>query len=382
MGCNFSKLTRGQQSAISTTILYDLLKLTLALGIFVVIFFTSGGRVTTDPVETQLGRVYASPDCGSEGWQQGGGTDELTIYCLTSHSGSPKIYAGLWGDGVYITPSGANSWSPTSLMGPLEIAALAIDPASPDTIVYAGTMGNGIKKSNNAGSIWMPTTGLEGKDVWSVAISSTADPIYGYAGTEGGIYISLDGTNWNLAGGAEIGTEKFYALIVDPQDSRTAYVGTKGKGVHRTTDGGISWTPSGLDGKTVRALAFHPDDNGIIYAGTQSHGIFKSTDGGNSWPVNGLVGHGVMAVAVNPRNPELIYAGTYGDGVWTSYNGGHNWSKISGLTGEVYSLTLFTPDEQNDCQVLYAGTTDGVWARSVTSRHTLYLPLVHKGYTW
>ncbi len=379
---NLSKLTGGQWITRSAVSLYNLLKLALALSIFAVAFFTSGGRVATDLVGTTATKVYASPDCASGKWTQGGGTKELTIYSLASHPDSPAIYAGTWGNGVFRRSSDENGWSPTSLMAPLRIASLAIDPASPADIVYAATMEYGIKRSANGGTSWMATTGLEDQDVWSLAVTPTADPIYAYAGAEEGIYISIDGTNWNLAGGTEIGTEKFYALIVDPQDSRTAYVGTKAKGVYRTTDGGIGWTSSGLDGKTVRALALHPDDSEVIYAGTQSHGVFKSTDGGVSWPVNGLVGRGVLAISVNPRNPEFVYAGTYGDGVWTSHDGGHNWHKMPGLSdgaGLVYSLTLFTPEGEDDCQVLYAGTTDGVWARAVTSLYTLYLPLVHKG---
>lgn len=267
-------------------------------------------------------------------------------------------------------------------MAPLQIASLAIDPTSPTNVVYAGAIGSGVLRSDNGFDSWAYTTGLESEDVWSLAVTSTANPIYAYAGAGGGIYISINGTNWNLAGGTGIGTEKFYVLVVDPQDSRTVYVGTKEKGVHRTADGGISWTPRGLDTKTVRALALYPGDSEIIYAGTQSAGIFKSTDGGASWPVNGLIGHDVLAIAINPRNPEFVYAGTYGDGVWASYNGGNSWHKMPGLTdgaGFIFSLTLFTPAAEDDCQVLYAGTTDGVWARAVTSFYTLYLPLVHKG---
>jgi len=365
-------------------------KLALALVVFAVVFLpstrsghgASGERVATDPVGATASRVYALSDCASGWWEQGGGTSELIIYALASHSGSPRIYAGLWGDGVYITPSGTNSWSPTSLMAPLEIAALAIDPASPDTIVFAGTIGNGIKRSDSGGAVWTATMGLEGRDVWSVAVTSTADPIYAYAGAGGGIYISIDGTNWDLAGGTGIGTERFYTLIVDPQDSRTAFVGTKDKGVYRTTDGGIGWSSSGLSLMTVRALAFHPADSRIIYAGTESYGIFKSTNGGVSWLLSGLDGHKVLAIAINSRNPEFVYAGTYGGGVWASHDGGHNWYRMPGLAGGasfVYSLTLFTPEGEGDCQVLYAGTTDGVWARTVTSFYILYLPLVRKG---
>lgn len=353
-------------------------RLALALVIFVAILPTAGGRVAMDLVETTAGRVYASPDCVSGEWEQGGGTDELTIYSLASHSGSLKVYAGLWGDGVYVTPSGANSWSLTSLMGPVQVASLVIDPSSPASIVYAGTTGNGIFRSDSGGVSW-GVVGLEDREVWSLAVTPTVDPIYAYAGAGGEIYISTDGTRWDFVGGTEIGAEKFYALAVDPQDSRAAYVGTKNQGVYQTTDGGISWTLSGLDEKTVRALAIHPGDSEIIYAGAQSAGIFKSTDGGDSWPaVGGLVGRDVMAIAINPRNPEFVYAGTYGDGVWASYDGGDSWHEMLGLTDEVYSLTLFTPEGEDDCQVLYAGTTDGVWARAVTPFHILYLPLVHR----
>ncbi|MBC8263057.1 MAG: hypothetical protein H8E47_02915, partial [Anaerolineales bacterium] len=339
--------------------------------IFAVVLLTSGGRVATDPVEAPSDRVYASSDCASGWWQQGGGTDGFTIYSLASHPGSPKVYAGLWSpmEGVKVAASGKNTWGPTFFPTPNRITSLAIDPVSPVTIAYAGTLGDGIKRSADEGVNWT-AEGLSGKEVWSLVIAPTATSIYAYAGTAGEIYTSTNGTEWNLAGGAEIGTEKFYALVVDPQGSRTAYVGTKGKGVHRTTDGGIGWTPCGLDGMTVRALTLHPNDSTIIYAGTQSHGVFKSTDGGDSWSANGLVGHGVLAISVNPRNPEFVYAGTYGDGVWASHDSGQNWHKMDGLAdgaGQVYSLALFTPEGEDDCQILYAGTTDGVWARAVTS---------------
>ena len=357
-------------------------KLVLALVVLATVFLASEGRVATDPAGTTAGRVYASPDCAIGWWEQGDDTEGLAIYALASHSGSPNVYAGVWGDGVYRAISGANSWFMTTLMAPLEVTSLAIDPASP-AVVYAGTKGGGVKRSYNGGDNWGATMGLEGKAVWSLAVTSTAISTYAYAGTAGEIYTSTNGIDWDLAGGAEVGTDNFYALVVDPQDSRTAYVGTKEKGVYRTTDGGVGWTPSGLSSMTIRALALHPDDSQIIYAGTLSHGIFKSTDGGLSWPVNGLVGKAVLAIAINPRNPEFVYAGTYGGGVWVSYNGGDSWYPMSEPTGRanlVFSLALFTPVEEDDCQVLYAGTTDGVWARAVMPVCVSYLPLVYKGY--
>jgi hypothetical protein len=357
-------------------------KLALALGIFVAVFLTSTGRMATDLVDTTAGQVYASPDGASASWEQGDDTEGLTIYALASHPGSPNVYAGVWGEGLYRSLSGKNSWGQSSSLGfPVKISSLSIDPVSPN-IVYVATMENGIRRSTNDGENWGPTTeDLEGKEVWSLAITSTVTSIYAYAGVEGEVYTSTNGIDWDLAGGTEIVTEKLYALAVDPEDGRTAYVGTKGKGVYQTTNGGLYWEARGLEGKTVRVLVIHPSDSKIIYAGTETEGIFKSTDGEISWPLSGLDGHKVLAIAINPRNTEFVYAGTFGDGVWASYDSGHSWHRMPGLTegaSFVYSLTLFTPEEEDDCQVLYAGTLDGVWARTVMSIHVLYMPLVYK----
>jgi hypothetical protein len=369
-------------------------KLALALGIFVAVFLpstrsghsTSTGRMATDLVDTTAGQVYASPDGVSASWEQGDDTEGLTIYALASHPGSDNVYAGVWGEGVYRAESSENSWWQTSLGFPIEISSLAIDPINPG-IVYAATIENGIRWSDNGGDTWGATMGLGGQEVWSLAVTSAADSIYAYAGAGFGyplyadIYTSTNGTNWDLAGGTDISTYNFYAIANDPQDSRTAYVGTLDKGVYWTTDGGLNWAPRGLGGKTVRALVIHPSDSKIIYAGTETEGIFKSTDGGILWPLSGLDGHKVLAIAINPRNTEFVYAGTFGDGVWASYDSGHSWHRMPGLTegaSFVYSLTLFTPEGEDDHQVLYAGTIDGVWARTVTSIHVLYMPLVYK----
>ena len=56
--------------------------------------------------------------------------------------------------------------------------------------------------------------------------------------------------------------------------------------VHRTTDGGASWSPgnSGLAADAnVSSLAVDPADAQLVYAGTTNHGILRSTDGGQTW---------------------------------------------------------------------------------------------------
>ena len=49
------------------------------------------------------------------------------------------------------------------------------------------------------------------------------------------------------------------------------------------TAGQNSWTAIGPDGVTVTALAVDPDTPSTAFAGTSGAGILKSTDGGTTW---------------------------------------------------------------------------------------------------
>ena len=57
--------------------------------------------------------------------------------------------------------------------------------------------------------------------------------------------------------------------------------------VHKSTDGGSTWTKMPIVDKTptnmsVISLALDPADPRTLYAGT-CYGIYKSTDGGGTW---------------------------------------------------------------------------------------------------
>ncbi len=43
------------------------------------------------------------------------------------------------------------------------------------------------------------------------------------------------------------------------------------------------WTDFELKGARVDAVAFHPGDSDIIYLGTRGRGLYKSRDGGDTW---------------------------------------------------------------------------------------------------
>lgn len=104
-----------------------------------------------------------------------------------------------------------------------------------------------------------------------------------FVGTNGG-------TTWTMKGEVP-GHIAWYA----PGSTTRIHVGGGNSGslarLSTTTDGGATWTTSGVPSGTiltgtsyVRSLAFDPADAGTIYAAT-TLGLYKSTDGGLSFPL-------------------------------------------------------------------------------------------------
>jgi len=118
------------------------------------------------------------------------------------------------------------------------------------------------------------------------------------------------------------------ALAIDPQTPTTVYAGTYGGGVFKTTDGGTSWSPTGLANVIVSAMAINPQSPTILYVATKSGGVLKSMDGGVKWNPTGL-GIAVSALVIDPLTADTLYAGDVGGGVHKSTDGGVNWNVIS-----------------------------------------------------
>lgn len=128
---------------------------------------------------------------------------------------------------------------------------------------------------------------------------------------------SVNGTRQNVSG-------RVTALVVDPKDPNTIYLGGAQGGVWRTTDAGRNWTPMTDNAPTqaIGSLAIDPTNSDIIYAGTGEGnfsgdsflgmGILKSTDRGQTWQnfaKNTFVGRAINKVVVDPSSPNTVYVG-------------------------------------------------------------------------
>lgn len=143
-------------------------------------------------------------------------------------------------------------------------------------------------------------------------------------------------------------------IAVDPNDLNTVLAGSRGRGLHLSTDGGDSWRDAGLSATDVFSVAVGPVD-GAFYAGCEPSMLFRSDDRGRTWrelsalreipsaptwsfPPRPWTSH-VRWIAPSPHDPGLLLAGIELGGLMRSEDGGESWSDHRpGAQRDVHSL--------------------------------------------
>lgn len=352
---------------------------------------------------TYLAGVYKTTNGGSN-WSSAG-LDPDFVYRIAKHpSLNAPLIAGTAGDGLYLSTDSAGSWnrSDTGLKAS-SVTAWLVDPVSPST-VYASVYGGGVFKSTNNGENWVEAnTGLEDRHVHTLAMISSSVLLAGtdrsgvYKSTDGGatwtasnsgmpaglipfralgppfnhfednewfdpgLFLDYDKESANLLGPSFGGTNvSVFSIGVDPNTPDTIYLGTIGNGVLKSSNGGVSWSSTGLVTETVYSVAINPFDTAIIFGGVDASqgSMVMSANGGSNWidSNSGLGGVRVNAVVFDANTANRMYAGTY-SGIFLSTDGGNLWG-TSGLSGlRVYSIAI----NPLDSSMLYAGAEDGLY---------------------
>lgn len=218
------------------------------------------------------------------------------------------------------SPLGPGDWESISYNpGVGRINVVAQHPTN-DQIIYAGSPSGGIWKSINGGTSWVPlnddfpTLGVSG-----IAIDYTnPETIYIATGDKDGsdtysigVVKSTDGgTTWSNTGLSHSLTQFLVCreLVIHPTDPNTLLVATN-DGLFKTIDAGVTWSQSASG--NFRDIEFHPTNHSIIYASEDQ--FWRSTDGGDSFVQvsNGLPNSGDvnrMELAVSPDQPGWVYA--------------------------------------------------------------------------
>jgi len=261
-----------------------------------------------------------------------------------------RWYVAVGSGGVWKTENAGTTWKPIfDNYGSYSIGCVALDPSDPAT-VWVGTgeavggrhvgYGDGVYRSRDGGESF-ENLGLGGSEHIAKILIDPRDSQVVYvaaqgplwsAGGERGLYKTTDGgANWTtvLSKGPYTGVTD---VVFEPGNPEVLFAATHQR--HRTV-----WA--------------------LVNGGPES-GIHKSVDGGCTWRElkSGLPGEdlGKIALAVSPQRPQVVYAsielaGREG-GFWRSEDGGESWSKrndlISGGTGPHYYQEIFCDPHRFD----------------------------------
>ncbi|HEX7310306.1 MAG TPA: hypothetical protein VF232_03930 [Gaiellaceae bacterium] len=156
------------------------------------------------------------------------------------------------------------------------------------------------------------------------------------------------GGSWEYVGANNIGG-RVTDVVVDPTQADTIYVASAGGGVWKSTDAGMTYTPSWPADYPQAIGALARGSDGTLWAGTGEanasgggityvgDGVYRSTDGGITWKHVGLDNSGMIGrIAVDPTDPQRvlvaaagsIYATGGGRGLYRTLDGGKHWKAI------------------------------------------------------
>lgn len=205
-----------------------------------------------------------------------------------------------WGDGVYRSDDGGQSWKNMGLRNSLRIGRIAIDPKNPE-VVYVAAMG----------------------------------PLY-QSGGQRGLFKTIDGgKSWSLVLKGDNDTTGFIDVVVDPKNPKKIFAAAMdrmrrawsiresgpGSGLYLSEDSGKTWTrlKGGLPGGNAVGrigVKIYPKDTKIIYTTVDQTsaggpGVFRSNDGGKTWLRTGTArnagGSYYGQISLDPNNPERLF---------------------------------------------------------------------------
>jgi hypothetical protein len=199
----------------------------------------------------------------------------------------------------------------------------------------------------------------------------------------------------------ENGIGRINCVAFHPTTSNTIFVGTAQCGLWKTTNGGTSYTPltDNLPITRISDISIDPSNNNTMYIslcdfeyigkglyldGRKRHthyglGVYKTTDGGSSWSPTGLtfqLTNGdaslIRKIIVNPSNSNHVLACGV-SGMYKSLNGGSTWTKkLDSLFWEMVQDPI-TPN------IIYAATG---WVQNSNMGHAAIYKSTDFGDTW
>jgi photosystem II stability/assembly factor-like uncharacterized protein len=156
------------------------------------------------------------------------------------------------------------------------------------------------------------------------------------------------------------GSAHVYTVEKSASNPNVLFAGTATAGIYKTMDHGQNWTllSKDLPINTCRAVEIQFDNPDIVYAGGNGK-IYKTTDGGITWLPTGQssftsVNHSVYSIVMMPGNSNKLFAST-SYGLYLTTDAGANWNQLVSApgSGEYFGDIEIHPTDTNIIYAIY-----------------------------
>ena len=369
------------------------------------------GERNTLWVGTAGGGVWRSKDNGTT-WKPVFDAHAMSIGAIRVAPSDPKIvYVGAgetwvrnsvgYGDGMYRTKDGGDSWTHLGLEQTERIAGIVVHPTRPDTVVVAalGPLFNdsperGVYRTTDGGKTWTKTLYVDARTGAADLAADPQNPDVLYAsmwtvrrqawtfasgGAGSGLYKSIDGgRTWKkLTNGLPEGDLGRIGVAVSPARASRVYaiVESKKSAFYMSDDAGEHWTRGSDSNADVTSRPFYfahvvPDPKNFLRVYKGGLGLAVSEDGGHKFAAATGGGFGgasfhsdVHALWIDPKNTEFMVLGTDG-GVYVSLDRGNTWRPCENIpVGQFYHVAVDSKVPYN----VFGGLQDnGTWTAPST----------------
>ncbi|MBI4913203.1 MAG: glycosyl hydrolase [Acidobacteria bacterium] len=346
----------------------------------------SGGLFRTDNAGTTWTPLFDEQASYSVGCVAVDPTNPSVVWAGSGENNSQRSVG--YGDGVYKSLDGGQTWKNVGLKGSEHIGKIVIDPKHPDTVfvaaqgpLWAPGGERGLYKTTDGGKTWKAVLAISEhtgvSDVWMdprdpsrlyAASYQRRRHVWGmvHGGPESAIHKSTDGgATWRrLEKGLPKADLGRIGLAVSPADPDVVYAlieatDPKDRGCYRSTDRGESWTrrsgynPGGP--QYYQELIPDPRKADRVYSMDMYNQVTE--DGGVTWKRLGEKSKHVdnHALWIDPRNTEHLLNGNDG-GVYETWDRGQTWSFKANLpVTQFYRVAV---DDSRPFYFVYGGTQD------------------------
>ena len=348
-------------------------------------------------VAVSAGGVWKTSNAGTTYQPIFDSQGSYSIGCVTIDPNNPNVvWVGTgennnqrsvaYGDGIYKSIDGGQSWSHMGLKNSEHIGKIIVDPNNSD-VVYVAAIGplwskggdRGLYKTTDGGKTWNAVLTVDEHTGVNDVIMDPRDPDVLYAsayqrrrhvftylggGPGSGMYKSTDGgANWEKINKGLPGVDKGrIGLAIAPTNPEIIYAiveAAQGKGgFFKTTNRGASWVKQGSyasSGNYYQEIVVDPNDSETIYG--MNTWMQVSRDGGKTFKVLGEASKHVdnHCLWVDPKDSEHFIAGCDG-GIYESWDGAKTWDFKANLpVTQFYKVAL---DNATPFYNVYGGTQD------------------------